>query len=158
MENTINSKNEKMKFHEFGLLMNIAFEKDEYDKAVELAFEYLELAKSNMKNWNYGNAIHEANLVLGKISLRRGDIKSAKDYLIEAGKTKGSPQLNSFGPNMSLAKELLELGEDTVVIGYLNLVKKFWFILFSFRKLRRWKKKILNGCWKKSKKCTIFFS
>ena len=43
-----------------------------------------------------------------------------------AGATPGSPQLNSFGPNMTLAKELLEKGQSEVVLQYLALCKKFW--------------------------------
>ena len=36
--------------------------------------------------------------------------KLAAEYLLKAGATSGSPQLDSFGPNMSLAKDLL--GKD----------------------------------------------
>jgi len=38
--------------------------------------------------------------------LKEGKVEDAKHYLLEAGKTPGSPQLNSFGPDMSLAEEL----------------------------------------------------
>lgn len=61
--------------------------------------------------WNSGNRIHHGNLILGRIALTQGDVAEAKTRLLAAGKTPGSPQLNSFGPNMMLAKELLELGE-----------------------------------------------
>ena len=43
-----------------------------------------------------------------------------------AGRTPGSPQLNSFGPNMLLAKELLEKGEREKVLVYFALCAKFW--------------------------------
>ena len=43
-----------------------------------------------------------------------------------AGKTPGSPQLNSFGPNMMLAEALLEAGRKETVIEYLKLCGKFW--------------------------------
>ena len=39
-----------------------------------------------------------------------GDSLAAGKYLVEAAHTPGSPQLNSFGPNVTLAKELLEMG------------------------------------------------
>ena len=45
--------------------------------------------------------------------------------LIAAGRTPGSPQLNSFGPDMTLASELLELGESEVVLGYFSLCSEF---------------------------------
>ena len=94
-------------------------------------------------NWNYGNAIHKMNLIEGRISLKEGKIEEAKKYLIAAGKTKGSPQLNSFGPNITLAKELLEKGETEVVIQYLDLCNNFWTSEFS--NVDEWKKIIQKG-------------
>ncbi|MDQ2731693.1 MAG: hypothetical protein M3Y56_08550, partial [Armatimonadota bacterium] len=61
-------------------------------------------------SWQYGNNIHEANQILGLAALREGRVADAKRYLIAAGKTPGSPQLNSFGPHMVLAQELLSRG------------------------------------------------
>jgi hypothetical protein len=51
-------------------------------------------------------------MVLGQVALRRGDAKKAASFLLAAGKTWGSPQLNSFGPNMPLANDLLAAGVD----------------------------------------------
>ena len=58
--------------------------------------------------------------------MKAGQIEKAKDHLIEAGKSPGSPQMDTFGPNMSLAKDLLEKGEKEIVIEYLTLCKSFW--------------------------------
>src|SRR5205823_3258587 len=77
-------------------------------------------------NWNYGNAMQDANLVLGRIAVREGRIDQAKRFLIEAGKSPGSPQMDTFGPNMSLAKDLLGKGEPDVVVQYFDLCRKFW--------------------------------
>ena len=76
--------------------------------------------------WNYGNNIHYGNIVLGHVALAEGDSEKAADYLIKAGKTKGSPQLNSFGPNMTLAKALFEAGEKEAVLTYLEECARFW--------------------------------
>jgi hypothetical protein len=38
----------------------------------------------------------------------------------------GSPQMNSFGPNMQLAKALLEKGEKDVVLEYFKRCATFW--------------------------------
>ena len=38
----------------------------------------------------------------------------------------GSPQLNSFGPIMSLAEELLEQGEPDTVLEFFAECRKFW--------------------------------
>ena len=76
--------------------------------------------------WDRGNRIHAANTILGKIALNEGDIDKAKDHLIAAGRCGGSPQLDSFGPDMSLATELLEKGEKDAVVKYLELCGGFW--------------------------------
>ncbi|MEI6198193.1 MAG: hypothetical protein WCS42_28075, partial [Verrucomicrobiota bacterium] len=55
-----------------------------------------------------------------------GKPDEAAKYLLAAGKTPGSPQLNSFGPDFALAKELLILGQKEVVLQYLDLVGNFW--------------------------------
>ena len=34
--------------------------------------------------------------------------------------------MNSFGPNMQLAKELLAKGESQVVLEYFNRCQRFW--------------------------------
>ncbi len=94
-------------------------------------------------DWNYGNAIHDANNLLGRVALKRGNIEKAKKHLIEAGKTPGSPQLNSFGPSMALAQELLENGERDVVIEYLELCRVFWEMHEGL--LDKWQSEIQEG-------------
>ena len=90
------------------------------------ANEVLATAPKFSKDWNYGNAIHKGNLALGRLALREGKIDQAGQFLLMAGRTPGSPQLNSFGPNMLLAKELLEKGEREKVLVYFELCAKFW--------------------------------
>ena len=60
-----------------------------------------------------------------------------------AGQTPGSPQLNSFGPNMSLAKELAEKGETDAVIQYFDQCRKFWRM--GADKLDTWTKAVKAG-------------
>jgi TonB family protein len=94
------------------------------DKASLYANELI--ASAGDSNWNKGNALHDGNMVRGLVALRSGNIQLAAKDLIEAGKTTGSPQLNSFGPNLTLARELLERGERDAVLEYLALCKNFW--------------------------------
>lgn len=78
--------------------------------------------------------------------MKAGDLEHAKNYLIKAGETPGSPQLGSFGPNMSLAKELLEVGETAVVLEYIDLCEKFWQPqLRAMFGADEWKGQIENG-------------
>jgi hypothetical protein len=76
------------------------------DEAQSYAIELLTSA-TDPKDWNYGNAIFFGNMVQGQVALRRGDLEAARSRLLSSGNTPGSPQLNSFGPNMSLARDLL---------------------------------------------------
>ncbi|MDZ4660531.1 MAG: hypothetical protein SGJ18_02810 [Pseudomonadota bacterium] len=105
----------------------------------------LEIAKNYEKDWNYGNAIHHGNLVLGRVKLFQGDLTVAKQYLILAAGTNGSPQLGSFGPNMTLAKELLEKGEKKAVLEYFDNCLKFWKSPTAKTEVEPWKTAINKG-------------
>lgn len=107
-------------------LATCAFEAGQTDKAKEYALQLLKMGNQKKHRQHNGNAVHHGNLVLGRLALQAGDVEKAKSFLLEAGKTQGSPQLDSFGPNMTLAKELLERGEREVVLEYFQLCAKFW--------------------------------
>lgn len=96
------------------------------DSAENFANELLNSSSSYKDDWNYGNAVHKAHLALGRLALRQEDIPAAIEHLRNAGKTPGSPQLNTFGPNMTLAFELLEIGESDAVLEYFDLCENFW--------------------------------
>ena len=49
-----------------------------------------------------------------------------EDRLLLAGQTAGSPAMKSFGPSMSLARDLLEKGERETVIKYFEECATFW--------------------------------
>jgi hypothetical protein len=83
-------------------------------------------------------------MVLGRIAVREGRIEDAKRFLIEAGKSPGSPQLDSFGPDMGLAKDLLEKGERDTVLEYFQLCRKFWEV-GRRGKLDQWTKDVKAG-------------
>lgn len=117
---------EQDRFYMLSNLAEAAFNAGDLSKAEKYATELLKLSGSYKSDWNYGNAIHTGNIVLGRIALKTGDLKKAEKYLLEAGHTPGSPQLNSFGPDRNLAKELLEKGSKAVVIEYLTLCSIFW--------------------------------
>lgn len=97
------------------------------EDARKYAIELLALdEKLKERPWRNGNAVHDANLVLGRIALLEGDLEAAKQHLVQAGKTSGSPNLNSFGPNMSLANDLLQRGERDAVLEYFEQCRRFW--------------------------------
>jgi tetratricopeptide (TPR) repeat protein len=94
--------------------------------AQAMATELLALTPNFTANWNYGNAIHDAHVVAGRVAVQRGDLAAARTHLAAAGATPGSPQLNSFGPNMTLARDLLARGERDAVLRYFDACAKFW--------------------------------
>ena len=103
-----------------------ALRRGRLDTAVRIAEETLTAAPRFMREWDYGNAVHHAHLVLGHVALARGSTDDAVKHLLEAGKTPGSPQLNSFGPNMGLARDLLVAGRKDDVLQYFDLCRASW--------------------------------
>jgi tetratricopeptide (TPR) repeat protein len=108
-----------------------AYNSGDFEKASKYAKEALALAEQSIKaegdtNWYHWNIFHDANIVLGRIALSSRKLEAAKKHLLAAGRVKGSPTLSSFGPNMTLAKELLEEGESAVVLKYFRLCSDFW--------------------------------
>jgi len=102
-----------------------AFNSGNYEKARDYAAEELQKAESR-SYWNYGNAVHDGNAMLGRVALKEGDLVKAREHLLAAGNTPGSPVLCSFGPDMSLANDLLKQGENETVITYLTSCGRFW--------------------------------
>ena len=120
------AKTEEERYYALGDAAKQAFTNGDYADAKTYAVELATLTPKYKGNWNYGNAIQDSNIVLGRLALKEGRVEDAKTHLIEAGKSPGSPQMDSFGPNMSLAKDLLEHGEKEVVVEYFTLCKSFW--------------------------------
>ena len=120
-----------------------AFDAGDLQKARAYAELLLNEAAGERGNWNYGNAVHKGNLTLGRIAAAQGQLADAVTFLRAAGDTPGSPQLNSFGPNMSLAKDLLERGETTAVLAYFEACRRFW--KSGARQLDTWTREVEAG-------------
>jgi len=129
-------------------LAKTAFGAGEFEQARNYASQLLSLAEkvndSELGSYQRdGNAIHHGNLILGRLALQDGDIEQAKEYLLKAGASTGSPQLGSFGPNMALAKELLEAGETEIVLDYFEQCVTFWKM--GEERLKSWTQQIREG-------------
>ncbi len=111
--------------------------------AREIAVEALRLAPAFPDNWNYGNALHFAHTALGLLELERGNTQAAAEHLRLSAEMPGSPQLNSFGPSMRLARDLLRLGFADQVLGYLRECRRFWRMGETW--LNIWEKKVQRG-------------
>ncbi len=84
------------------------------------------MLKSVPSDLNKGRFIHFGNLVLGRIALTEGNLEEAGSRLLAAARTEGSPVLRSFGPDMALAKALLERGRRQEVLRYMESCLEFW--------------------------------
>jgi hypothetical protein len=101
------------------------------EKAVSYSNELLERAnnrKQYIRAWNYGEQIYTGNEILGLVALRQDNLAEARRYLLESAKTPGSPVLGSFGPDLQLAKELVQKGERDTVLEFLEACRSFWKI------------------------------
>jgi tetratricopeptide (TPR) repeat protein len=126
-------------------LAKMALAAGQLDKARKYANELLGPGLDYHRGSNAGEAVFHGNTVLGRIALREGKIDEAKKYLLEAGKTKGSPVLGSFGPSMTLAKELLEKGESDTVLKYFEECGLFWKYQPGVEKLTKWTADVKAG-------------
>lgn len=120
-----------------------SFNRGFYDEARQYALELRELAPKLARNVNSGQAVQDFNLVLGRLALKDGQMEQAKAHLLAAGHSSGSPVMGSFGPNLSLAKDLLEKGETETVLQYFDLCRAFW--KSHPEKLDRWAAEVKAG-------------
>ena len=114
------------RYRSLGKCASAAAFANENARARELAHELLQTAQNNPKDWYTSNAIHQAWIVLGHVALNEKNIGEAESALIKSAEVDGSPQLSSFGPNMMLAKLLLQNDREQSVLRYLQLCKLFW--------------------------------
>ncbi len=125
------------------LLIDIAktaFNLGQNDKSKQFADRLL-------KTDSTGDSVHYGNVILGRIALQKGEVENAGNYLLESARTSGSPVLNSFGPTMVLAKELLEKGQKDIVLQYFDLCEKFWVAGAANpgNKLKEWREVVKAG-------------
>ena len=98
----------------------------ETEKAKTYARDLLEQAAGMRTNWNYGNAINKrphGSRACGASLWRR---KNRETRALGGWENARSPQLNSFGPNMALALDLLRKGERDTVRKYFTECDNFW--------------------------------
>jgi hypothetical protein len=133
---------ELQRFFRLPELAKLALAAGETSKADSYATELLAMAATHPR-WKAGAAVHSGNIVLGRLAVQRGDLEAAKGRLLAAGTTEGSPALQTFGPNMALAKDLLTRAERTVVLQYLMECKEFWKL--DHGAITRWSAEIQGG-------------
>ncbi len=143
MHDLQNARTPEQRFYALDGAAKRSFETGKIEEARNFATELMALTPKYTNDWNYGNAVQDANLVLGRIAVRDGKIAEAKKFLAASGKSNGSPQMNSFGPNMSLALDLLLAGERDAVLEHFIRCREFW--KFHPEKLDGWMQEVMAG-------------
>jgi hypothetical protein len=120
-------------------VVRAAFEAGELERARLYADELLWRGQQGKGEWYETPWIHHAHIFRGRVALQQHKLEEAKRELLAAGDPPG--QFGAFGPNMSLAKELLEKGERAVVLEYLKECSQHW----SSKQLERWTQQVERG-------------
>jgi hypothetical protein len=128
---------------EFAFATFAAFHSNNLRLANQYANEILEFASQKMDDPNVGDALHAGHTVLGLLALKLNDIATAVEQLQASAQIPSSAVLHSFGPQMWLAKALLENSETQAVIDFLNQCGSFWTRGTLW--IEVWQKKILKG-------------
>ncbi len=128
------------RFYALTYLAPVAVDAGRQRLAARYATSLLRRAGKFRNNWNHGNAVHKAHTTLGRVALRAGRRRDAVKQLLASAKTRGSPQLNSFGPGQDLAAELLAAGEAEAVLRYLERCRSFWRM--GAREIDAWSRSI----------------
>jgi hypothetical protein len=84
------------------------------------ARELLDLARRNPSDPLYGDAVFEANMLLGKIALHGGDKGEAVRYLRAAAETPGSDEIQRGYFVMNLPRALVDWGERSAAADFLE--------------------------------------
>ncbi len=128
------------RFYALGEAAKQSFAAGKVEEARKYAQELMTLLPNFQRDRDYGTAAHDAKLTLGRIALREGRTDEARRHLIESVRVPSARQMD-YGPNMSLAKDLLEKGERQVVLDYFAICRKFW----NYGRLADWSREVKEG-------------
>ena len=140
MEKLAAANSPDLRFRALGEAAKQSFAAGKVADAQKYAQELMTLLPGFRQDQEYGNAAHDANLTLGRIAVREGRMDDAKRHLIESVRTPSGRQMD-YGPNLSLANDLLEKGERQAVLDYFALCKKFW----NYGRLDEWSQQVKEG-------------
>jgi hypothetical protein len=143
----LQNKTDFAKVSDLKLLVSAAFDAGDMDKAERFAKDLLVTAEKLDKRFHANSAkdaTHISNTILGLIAFEKGNVDEAKKFLLASSKViDGSHVLKSFGPEMLLAKKLIEKNERETVIHYLDNCSAFWKM--DRGQLEKWKSVINEG-------------
>jgi hypothetical protein len=134
------SRSDRERLYKLGDAAKTAAMAGRWESATAWAQEVLAQQTTDAES---GNGPHDAHTALGLVAVHEGDLDAAQVHLLKSGMTTGSPTLRSFGPNMSLAKKLLEGGKTEVVLQYFDECEGFWEM--AGEELTKWRAVVESG-------------
>ena len=96
------------------------------DAATRAADELITEGQDPDSSLQRGDTLHHGYLIRGRVALRREDLAKARASLREAGRVPSSTMLETYGPNTTLAREMLDRGESAVVLQFLRECEGLW--------------------------------
>lgn len=93
-----------------------------------------------------GDVSHKTNIAKSWLALREGELEQAIHFLHESTNTSGSPVLGSFGPDMSVIRELYKRGHKEAVLEFLKRTDDFWDNERAMENKAMWYVMANNGC------------
>ena len=99
----------------------------------------------NGRGRNYGQALHMYHTYRGLFALEADRVEEAKLHLLQSAGIPRSPVVFAFGPNMLLAKQLLERGERLVLYQFFSLCKLCWWFPLRWYRVAQWRGAMLRG-------------
>ena len=124
------------------ILMQESYRRNKLEESEARARELLTLAAHFPHHRNFANFLFKANMLLGKIAMRRGDKRKAGMYLLEAANSPRSEQLSYIQILMELPRSLIDWGERDTVASFLERCATF---NFDKKQLTEWADQIRHG-------------
>lgn len=79
------ARTERDRFYSLNCAEKEAFNTGLEKRARLFAEEHARLLSKYKGDWNYGNALQDVNIVLGRLALAEGCVEDARRYLLKAG-------------------------------------------------------------------------
>lgn len=125
IEESLNSENDSFKkFSKIIMMLDLSFKIENQDKVEPTARNLLLLADDcRSDSANYGYALHKAHTALGNLALNKKNEDLACSHLIKSVEIPPSFCLSVAGPDLSLAKALLERGRLVEISSFIGKCK-----------------------------------
>jgi len=136
-EEALGSASGEDRFVQLSDIARAALEAGDEVKAQNYAEEVLAETAQHKTSWNYGNAIHHGNLVIGQDRTQARRLGRGKSPPAESRRHSGFTPTELFWTEHDAGQGALEKHEKDVVLEYFMKCEKFWEM--RGQKLAEWK-------------------